>query len=158
MFLRRSRRQGLNDLLSVKASVFNKYLARMPPANDHASQMNPRDIAFEGVRIERRLATLRIEPHPQAFNEREIGVVARKRKHPPRGQSAFAGSILNHNFVARDPFYMRLEHGLHLTCLDTILNVRPHPILDSRTKFLLPMHQRHTRSVSIEIEIRLRSG
>src|SRR5438876_659731 len=93
MFLRRSRRQGLNDLLSVKASVFNKYLARMPPANDHASQMNPRDIAFEGVRIERRLATLRIEPHPQAFNEREIGVVARKRKHPPRGQYAFATSI-----------------------------------------------------------------
>ena len=53
---------------------------------------------------------------------------------------------------------MRLEHGLHLTCLDTILNVRPHPILDRRTKLLFAVHKRHTRPVSIEIERRLCGG
>src|SRR5438876_371271 len=154
MFLSARRRQGLNNLLSVEAPVFDKYLAGMPPSDDHASQMNPRHIAFERVWVERRFAGFRIEPHPQALNKREVRMIARQREHASRGQSALAGSIFNYNFVICDSFHMRLEHGLHLAGLDAILNVRPHPILNGCTKFLLPMHQRHTCSVSIEIDRR----
>src|SRR5438045_1794404 len=152
MFLSARRRQGLNDLLSVEAPVFDKYLAGMPPSDDHASQMNPRHIAFERVWIERRFAGFRIEPHPQALNKREVRMIARQREHASRGQSALAGSIFNYDFLIRDSFHMRLEHGLHLACFDAILNVRPHPILNGRTKLLLLMHQRYPRSISIVIE------
>src|SRR5207302_8272390 len=68
------------------------------------------------------------------------------------------GSVFNYDFVIGDPFHARLEHGLHLTSLDAILNVRPYPILDRRTKFLLAVYKRHTRTVSIEIVRRLSGG
>src|SRR5207253_9170928 len=126
--------------------------AGMPPADDHASQMKPRHIAFERVWIERRFAGFRIEPHPQALNKREVRMIARQREHTSRGQSALAGSIFNYNFVICDSLHMRLEHGLHLAGLDAILNVRPYPILDRRTKLLLPMHQRHAPPLSIEMQ------
>src|SRR5256885_16745882 len=68
----RSYRQCLNDLLPVEAPVFDENFASMPSADHHAGQMDPRNIALERIRIQRRLAAFRIKPHAQAFNEREI--------------------------------------------------------------------------------------
>src|SRR5256885_13261982 len=61
-----------NDLLPVEAPVFDENFASMPSADHHAGQMDPRNIALERIRIQRRLAAFRIKPHAQAFNEREI--------------------------------------------------------------------------------------
>src|SRR5256885_17260323 len=84
-----------NDLLPVEAPVFDENFASMPSADHHAGQMDPRNIALERIRIQRRLAAFRIKPHAQAFNEREIGMVAGEREHPSRRQSLFAGPILD---------------------------------------------------------------
>ena len=128
----------------------------MPSADHHAGQMDPRNIALERIRIQRRLAAFRVKPHAQAFNEREIGMVAGEREHPSRRQSLFAGPILYKNFFIGDPLHARLEQRFHLARLDAVLNVRPDPILDRCTKFLVPVHQRHARSVSIQVERRFR--
>src|SRR5216683_3415480 len=154
----RSHRQRLDDLLPVEAPVFDENLAGVPPANDHARQMDSRHIALKRVRIQRRLAAFRIEPHTQTFYEREIGVVAGQREHASRRQFLLTGSIFDHDFLARDLLDARLEQRFHLAGLDPVLNVRPHPVLDRCTKVLIPVHQRHARSISIEIERRLRGG
>src|SRR5204862_6050233 len=104
MFLSARRRQGLNNLLSVEAPVFDKYLAGMPPSDDHASQMNPQHIAFERVWIERRFAGFRIEPHPQALNKREVRMIARQRATTSPGQYAITGPIFNYNFAISHSF------------------------------------------------------
>src|SRR5437588_697923 len=155
---RRSRRQCLNDLLPVEAPVFDENLASMPPADDHARQMDPWHIALERIRIQRRLATFRIESHTQAFHEREIGMVAGQREHVSRGQSLLTGSIFDKHFVLRDLLHVRLEQRSNLAGLDPVLNVRPHPILDRCTKFLLAVHQRHAHAISIQVERGFRGG
>jgi len=52
--------QRINDLLAVKPSVFDEDLARMPPANHNACQIQSRNIAFQCVWFQRRLLRLRI--------------------------------------------------------------------------------------------------
>src|SRR5437016_10999183 len=142
----------------MEASVFDEYLASMASADDHSRQMDSRYIALECIRIQRRFAAFRIEPHAQAFYKREIGMIPGQREHASRGQSLLTASIFDHDFFLRDALHSRLEQRFHLAGLDPVLNVRPYPILDRCTKFLFPVYQRHSRSISIEIERCLSSG
>src|SRR5260370_11313294 len=157
-FPSRSRRQPLDDLLPVEAPVFDKNFAGVPPADDHSGQREARHIALQRIRIQRRFAAFRIKPHTPAFNDREVGMVAGQREHASRGQSLLTGAIFDHNFLIRDLLHARLEHCFHLARLDPVLNVRPYPILDRCTKFLVPVYQRHAHAISIQIERRLRRG
>jgi hypothetical protein len=42
----RAARQRIDNQLSVKSAVLDKYLAGMPPSDHHAGQKNPRHIAL----------------------------------------------------------------------------------------------------------------
>src|SRR5260370_28975601 len=132
----------------MEASVFDENLASMPSADDHSGQMDSRHIALERIRIQRRFAAFRIKPHAQAFNEREIGMVAGQREHAPRGQSLLTVSIFDHDFFLRDALHARLEQRSHFAGLDAVLNVQPHTILDRCSKILAPVYNLDSRSTS----------
>src|SRR2546428_12006337 len=75
-----------------------------------------------------------------------------------RWQSFFSSSVLNYGVILGDLFHTRFEQGLHLARFDSILNVGAHPILDGCAEIFLPMHQRHPRAISKQVERGLRGG
>src|SRR5690348_12094094 len=101
--------QRFNDLLPVKTSVFDEDFARVPPANDHSSQMNSWNIAFQRVGIKRRFSRFRIELHAQALDKRIVRMVAGQGKDLLGRQASLARPVLHHNLVARDFYYACLE-------------------------------------------------
>ena len=47
--------QSGHNLFAVESAIFDKYFARMVPANDHAREKDTRDIAFVRLKVHRRL-------------------------------------------------------------------------------------------------------
>src|SRR5439155_22323073 len=77
---RTSRAQCLNNLFPVEAAVFDEYLPRVPPADNHSRQIDPGHVTLPRVRIQRRLAAFWIQLHAQTVNEREIGLIPAQRE------------------------------------------------------------------------------
>ena len=47
--------QSGHNLFAVESAIFDKYFARLAPANDYARKKDTRDIAFVRLRVYRRL-------------------------------------------------------------------------------------------------------
>src|SRR5882724_5829697 len=150
--------QSFNDLFPMQSPVFDENFARVAPVRDYARQMNPWHIALQRLGIEFRFAAFRIELHSQALNESVVRMIAGQREDLSRGQSPFTGSAFDNDFLGRNLFDAGFKQRFHLPCLDSILDVGTHSILDSRTQILVAVHQCHPRTVSVEVKRRLRCG
>src|SRR6267143_3309184 len=132
--------QSFDDLFPMQPAVFDENLSRMATAGDYAREMNPWHIALQSLGIEVWFAAFRIELHPQALNESVVRMIPGQRENLPCRQSFFTGSILDDDFLSRDLFDPRFKQGFHLSRLDAILDVGPHPIFDSCAQIPIPMH------------------
>src|SRR5215475_881847 len=101
--------QSFDNLFSVKPSVFNKNLARMPAADNHTCQMQAGNIALERIWIQRWLLRMRIELHTKAFDELIIGMISGQRKHPSRRKPLFSAAVLHDHFIAGNLLDLRVE-------------------------------------------------
>src|SRR5882762_4204457 len=134
---------SFDDLFPMQPAVFDEDLSRMATAGDYAREMNPWHIALQSLGIEFWFAAFRIELHPQALNESVVRMIAGQRKNLPCRQSFFTGSVLDLDFLSRDPFDPGFKQSFHLSRLDSILDVGPHPILHTCAQIPIPMHKRH---------------
>src|SRR6266446_2119336 len=140
----------------MKPSILDEDLAGVPSANYHSSQMHTRNIALQGVRIKRRLPRLRIQTHAEALDEVVVRMVSRQRKYLPRGQAAFPRAVFHYHMIGLDSNDMCSEHRTNLVCPNSVLDVRPHPILEALTQLRPPVHQRNPRSVPEQVQCRFR--
>ena len=60
-------RERIDDLLAVESAVLDENLAGETSANNHSGQMNPGNVAFQRVRVKRRLTRFRVEASRQGF-------------------------------------------------------------------------------------------
>src|SRR6266404_5157965 len=148
--------QSFYDLLTMQPSVFDENLSGVAAAGDYAREMNPWHIALQRLGMKFWFAAFRIELHPQALNESVVRMISGQREHLSRRQSFFTGSVLDDNFVFRDLFDAGFKQSFHLSCLDSILDVRAYPILDARAQVLVAVHQCNPCTVPIEVERRFR--
>src|ERR1700689_2557410 len=79
-----------DDLFAVEAAILDENLRGVFAADDHAGQVNARNIAFERVGIQIRLAVAGIETNSLLLEKIEIGMIAGHRKDLRRGQHFFA--------------------------------------------------------------------
>src|SRR5580700_3813790 len=84
---RRAGKRG-DDLLAVKAAIFDENFAGVDPADDHAGEIQTGNIALERLRIESGFIGLRIELHAELAQEIEIGMVAGENKDLHGGQES----------------------------------------------------------------------
>src|SRR6266404_131752 len=148
--------QALDDLLPMQPAVFDENFSGVAAARNHSRKMNPWHIAFQRLGIEFGFAAFRIELHPQALNKSVVRMISGQREDLSRRQSFFTGSVLDDNFVFRDLFDAGFKQSFHLSCLDSILDVRAYPILDARAQVLVAVHQCNPCTVPIEVERRFR--
>src|SRR5438128_9751920 len=134
--------QCVDDLLPVKTAIFNENLAGVPSTDHHAGQMQPLNIAFQRLWVQRRFLRMRIEVYAETLNELIIRMIPGQRKYLPRRQPLFSAAILHKHFVLGNPRHPRVEERLHLLRLNPILYIWPHPVFDRRTKLCVAMHQR----------------
>src|ERR1700722_1640576 len=74
-------RERLDDLFPMKTPVLDEDLARMPAANHHARQIDPRNIALQRGGIEIRLPRFGVKPNAEALDEFEVRVIPRQCEH-----------------------------------------------------------------------------
>src|SRR5580704_3340223 len=86
-------RERLDDLLPVETPVLDEDLAGMPAANDHARQIDARNIALQRVGIESRLPRFGVKPNAKALDEFEVRVISRQCEHLLGRNSLLAGTI-----------------------------------------------------------------
>src|SRR6266481_9622136 len=79
-------------------------------------------------------------------------MIARQRKNLARRQNFFSPAILHKHAICSDLHYARTEERLNLPCLDAVLDVRPHPIFYRRSQLFVPVHQRYTRAIAVQVE------
>src|SRR5215472_12107920 len=119
--------------------------------------MDPRDIAFERISVEFRLAANGVQAHSETLYERVVRMISRQGKYLLGWECVFAPSILHNHFLLAKLSDVRLEEGLDLPRVDTVLDVRAHPILNRRAKVLLSMDDGNSRSVAVQVERRIGS-
>ena len=154
---RASRKSG-DDLLTVKAAVFDKDFTGMVSANDYASQIQTRNIAFEGLRVESRLIGLRIELDAELAQKIEVGMVSGKGKNMHSRQCRGTARAADMHGIRLDADDMSLKQGRDLASLDAIFNVRPNPIFYGRAEFGAPVHHGDAGAAAIEVESSFRGG
>jgi hypothetical protein len=135
----------------VKASIFDEYFAGVPSADHYSRQMDPRDIAFQCIGVQRRLSCFRVESHAQALDESKIGMITGQSEYLFRRQVLFTRAILHHDLISCDRFYVRVKQRIDLPRLDSVFDVGPHPILNGLTKFGVAVHESDARAIPIKV-------
>src|SRR6266481_4068828 len=79
-------------------------------------------------------------------------MIARQRKNLACRQKCSSSAILHEHAICSDLHYARTEERLNLPCLDAVLDVRPHPIFYRRSQLFVPVHQRYTRAIAVQVE------
>src|ERR1700730_7821628 len=82
----RHSRERSDDLLAVKAAVFDKNFAGVDSTDDHAGEVQTGNIALERARVESGFIRLRIKLHAKLPQEIEIGMVAGESEDVHRGK------------------------------------------------------------------------
>src|SRR5712692_432517 len=138
--------QRSDDLLAVKAAIFDENFTRMVSANHHARQKNTGHIAFVRLRIHGWFVCRRVERDTERAQKLEVRVVPGQRKYVNGRQRGLARVIRNPDMPGFDAPYFGFEKRANLTGFDAVLNVRPDPILDRRAKFGAAMHESYSRA------------
>ena len=132
----------------MEAAVLDENFAGVKAADEDSGDVNSGDVAFEGFRIQLRLARFGIEANAGVFEERKIGMIAGHGEHVEGGKLFGATAVMNDNFAGLEAFHFGVEARANFAGLDAIFDVGADPIFERPAEFRAAMNESDARAAA----------
>ena len=123
------------DLLAVKAAVFDEDFVGIHARDDDAGEINSRHVAFQSFRIALGTMGYGVNFHANIAEEAKIGMVSGERENKIVIQvQDFPALPMDADGAGNNLLHLGLRQGANGAFLDAIFDVGPNPVFEVRTE------------------------